>query len=75
LDGGIFWALRRERKIVDVKPVVGKEKSEEEGEGEGEGDLSESSGKSRVTYSGSWATDKEGDIFSHFGKEKLQAGR
>ena len=48
---------------MDVKPVVGKEKSEEEGEGEGEGDLSESSGKSRVTYSGSWATDKEGHIF------------
>ncbi len=50
---------------MDVKAVVGKEKSEEEGEGEGEGDLSESSGKSRVTYSGSWATDKEGHIFSH----------
>jgi len=49
---------RRERKLGDMKQV-GKEKSEEEGEGEGEGDVSESSGKSRVTYSGSWATDKE----------------
>ena len=50
---------RRERKLVEVKQGGGKERSEEEGEGEGEGDVSESSGKSRVTYSGSWATDKE----------------
>jgi hypothetical protein len=44
--------------MVEAKQA-GKEKSDEEGEGEGEGDLSEFSAKSRVTYSGSWATDKD----------------
>ena len=50
-------------KVGEVLPYLGKRKEEAEEEGEdGAAGTAENSSKSRVSFSGSWATDKAEDI-------------
>ena len=50
-------------KVGEVLPYLGKRKEEAEEEGEdGAPGTVENSSKSRVSFSGSWATDKAEDI-------------
>lgn len=62
IDRGEF---RKEKKLVEIKPYLVKkevEAMEVKKEGETEEEPAESSTKSRVSFSGSWANDKAEDI-------------